>query len=127
MIENTLSFLKPFWLIWVIHFFIIGTACSLCWVLGKNRVNWILWDYLTVIIPLTIWTSLIIVDRSGKTIANLGEGIYLAFFICLSPIMRVIIGKPLERKNEDGLSFGILVICCFGAYAIWRYMPTLSE
>ena len=127
MIINILFALKHFWLIWVIHFFIIGTGCSLCWIFCRNRVNWTLWDYLIVILPLTIWTSLIIADGSGKSIANLGEGIYLAFIICLSPIMRVIIGKSLERKNEDGLSFGLLVICCFGAYAIWRYMPTLSE
>ena len=127
MIDNILSVLKHFWPIWVIHLFIIGTACSLCWRFGRNRVNWILWDYLTVILPLMIWTTLIIADNSGKSLANLGEGIYLGFIICLSPIMRVIIGKPLERKNEDGLSFGLLVICCFCAYAIWKYMPTLSE
>jgi hypothetical protein len=127
MIDNILSALRYFWLIWAIHFFIIGAACSLCWVFGRNRVNWILWDYLTVILPLTIWTTLIIAAGSGKSIANLGEGIILGFIICLSPIIRVIIGKPFERKNEDGLSFGFLIICCFCAYALWKYMPTLPE
>jgi hypothetical protein len=96
-------------------------------VLGRNRVNWTIWDYLTVILPLTIWTTLTIDDRLGKSLANLAEGIYLGFIICLSPTIRVTIGKPIERKNEDRLSFGLLVICCFCAFALWRYMPTLTE
>jgi hypothetical protein len=127
MIEKILSILSLFGIIWLIHIIIIGSACSFCWKLGEQRVNWMWYDHLTIILPFLIWLSLMISDNSNKSLANLAEGIFLGLFISLSPIIRIIIGKPKERKNEEGIALGLIALCCLAAFYLWKYMPLLPE
>ncbi len=94
------------------------------WICGRRRTTWLWSDYGTAVLPFVTWATLLIWDASNKSLANLGEALWLGCVVPVSAIIRVIAGK---RANEWLLSIALLVILCLIAAGLWRFTPSLPE
>ena len=111
--------------VWFLHLIPIGLIGGPCWYLGRNRVQWSLWDYSIIFVPFVVWATLMFMHDPNKTLANLSsEGILIGLVASFAPLLRIIIR---DRLNQNGLAIGLLVCLCLFAIGLWAFVPALPE
>ena len=79
---------------------VVGTALAApILYFGRKRAGWANWQLLALLIPFSVWVVLMLSPLSAgrKSLANLGEPIYISFAMPVLALLRVAIGK---RSNE---------------------------
>ena len=64
------------------------------------------------------------VDSTGKSLANLGEAFWLGGAAALAPIARVAAG---QKVKQNLLAMGLLIGVCSVAIGLWAFVPGLPE
>jgi hypothetical protein len=113
-----------FW-IWFLHAvfgFVLSAPIAY---FGRKRVDWHFLDLLVFVLPFGIWASLIFSELgNGKSMANLVEPFYFAFFIPLTVVGRVIIGRLI---NERLSGWSMTIVMCILAAATFFIVASLPE
>lgn len=92
--------------------------------LGRKRARWHLWESMGFILPFVIWGAWMMLDGSGKSLANLGE----CFIISLAPPVAVAIRVMLGHRNRQWLYSSFLIaLLCGVAIATYLLTPSLPE
>lgn len=94
--------------------------------LSRTRVHWRLWETLVLVLPFVIWTVLMFspLSTGRKSLANLGEPLYLAVAIPLAALIRVGIGS---RVPQRACASGLIGVVCIVAPAVFFLVPALPE
>jgi len=113
-------------LIWLIHV-AAGAALSspILW-FGRKRIVWTKWDLLALIIPFCIWLVLMSSPLSAgkKSLANIGEPIYISFAMPFAAMLRVGVGRHARNTSVALLVAGLL---CGVAIATFFLVPMKPE
>src|SRR5579875_3567886 len=67
---------------------------------GRKRISWAKWLLLALVIPFLIWAGLMFSPLSSgrKSLANLGEPIYISIAMPVFAIIRVLVGKKMSER-----------------------------
>jgi len=112
--------------IWFGHA-VVGTA--LAWPIlffGRKRVGWARWELLALTIPFCLWVLLMLspLSTGRKSLANLGEPIYISFAMPLLALLRVCLGRRISEKVYAG---SFITALCVVAAAVFFMVPFLPE
>lgn len=77
MIENFIGAAGLLGMVWMYHLVPSLLVSLPIWIRGRHRTTWLWSDYATAVLPFVVWSALFVWDESGKTLANLGEGLWL--------------------------------------------------
>ena len=111
--------------LWLVFLLMGIVVCGPVWFLGKRRIQWTWRDYIVLVLPLTLWIILIVINGAGKSLTNaVIEPFWLGCSVPIAPLTRLIIGK---RVNQKLLAISLLVILCLVATGLWMFVPCLPE
>jgi hypothetical protein len=93
---------------------------------GRKRAGFALWELLALIIPFLVWMILMLspLATGRKSLANLGEPIYISFAMPVLALVRVAIGTKISERvcAVSFISFLSIV-----AAAVFLLVPFLPE
>ena len=113
-------------LIWLIHV-AAGAALSspILW-FGRKRIAWTKWDLLALTIPFCVWLVLMWSPLSigKKSLANIGEPIYVSFAMPVAAALLVGIG---QRLRPMGGAIIMTALLCGVAVTTFFLVPMKPE
>src|SRR4051812_36328545 len=110
--------------IWFVYAGIASVLSAPIVFFGRKRVHWHLWELLALIIPYLIWLALVFSALKSKSLANLGEPIYISFAVPILALLRVGVGGSIgERVSAASL----LAFLCLVAVGVYFAVPCLPE
>jgi hypothetical protein len=77
MIENFIGVAGLLAMVWLYHLMPSLLVSLPIWIWGRHRTTWLWSDFATAVLPFVVWSVLFVLDESGKTLANFGEGLWL--------------------------------------------------
>src|SRR5882762_3471342 len=85
---------------WLIYLLIAGVLAAPIIFLGRRRVHWNWWETLAFIVPFSIWMGLMLSEFSTgrKSLANLGEFVYISFAVPIAAFVRVALGSRVRER-----------------------------
>jgi hypothetical protein len=111
--------------IWLIHT-VVGAALSapVLW-FGRKRIAWTDWDLLALVIPFCVWLLLMLSPLSSdqKSLANIGEPIYISFAMPAAALLRVALNQHLSRVANTLLVIGVLCGVAIGTFFLVPMKP----
>lgn len=110
--------------IWAIHAAIAAVISFPVVFFGRRRMHVNSIDLLSLVLPFAIWTLLMNIRSSGKSISNLIEPVLFCFAIPLGALARVIIGSNI---GERACSIIMVFILCIASACVYFWMPSLPE
>ena len=86
--------------IWMVQAAIGGALSAPILFFGRKRVGVALWEFLALIIPFLVWMALMLspLATGRKSLANLGEPIYISFAMPVLALIRVAIGTKISER-----------------------------
>jgi hypothetical protein len=93
---------------------------------GRKRADWANWELLALVIPFCVWVVLMLspLSTGRKSLANLGEPIYISFAMALLALLRVAIGR---RLSERACAAGFITVLCVIAATVFFMVPFKPE
>lgn len=111
--------------LWLVHAVIGLALASPVLFFGRKRARWEWWELLAVIVPFSLWLSLMFSDLYvGKSLANLGECVYISFAVPVVAFIRVWVGG---RAHQRGYAAALIGLLCGVAAAAFFLTPPLPE
>jgi hypothetical protein len=113
-------------LIWLAHA-VIGAALSApVLFVGRKRVGLASWQLLALIIPFCVWVVLMLspLSTGRKSLANLGEPVYISFAMPVLALLRVALGRSI---TEWVYAASFLTALCVIAAAVFFMVPFKPE
>ena len=113
-------------LIWSAHA-VIGVALSApILFVGRKRIGWAHWELLALVLPFCVWTLLMAspLSTGRKSLANLGEPVYISFAMPVLALIRVVCDKKITERLY-AVTF-ITALCGVSA-AVFFLVPPLPE
>jgi hypothetical protein len=123
-IADCLGVIGLFVPIWLFHLVPLLVVSVPLWFFGRRRAKWSPWDFSIIFVPFAVWAFLMLINDSGKTLANMIEGIAIGCVIPLAPLTRVLVK---DRVNERALAIVLVAGMCLVAVAFWAFVPALPE
>lgn len=113
-------------LIWFAHAAIGIFLAGPILLLGRKRVGWANWQLLALVIPFCIWAALMLSPLSDgkKSLANLGEPVYISLAMPVLALLRIVAGR---RLGERAYAFGFIAALCAVAIATFFLVPPKPE
>jgi hypothetical protein len=112
--------------IWLVHA-AVGAALSspILW-FGRRRIVWTKWELLALTIPFCVWLMFMLSPLSNgkKSLANIGEPIYISFAMPVAAMLRVSIGQHVRPTAGALIVAGLL---CGVAIATFLFVPMKPE
>jgi len=115
------GFFVPIWLFHLVPLLVVSAPI---WLLARKRVNWNGCDFAIVLLPFAVWSALMLVHGTGKTLSNLVEGLIIGCVAPVAPAVRAILGR---RLNQKATACGLLLGLCAVAASLWAFVPALPE
>jgi hypothetical protein len=111
---------------WLIYALIAGALSAPIVFLGRRRVHWIWWETLVFIVPFSIWMGLMLSELSTgrKSLANLGEFVFISFAVPIAALVRVALGSKVRERVCAG---GLLAFVCLTAVGVFWLTPMVPE
>src|SRR5262249_8010561 len=111
---------------WLIHVFIAGALSSPVVFFCRRRVHWLWWEALVFIVPFFLWMALMLSDLSTgrKSIANLGEFVFITPAVPIAALIRVALGT---RVREGICAGSLFALICLTAIGVFWLTPALPE
>jgi hypothetical protein len=113
-------------LIWFLHMVIsVILAGPILW-FGRKRIGWAGWQFLALVIPFCLWSALMLSPLSAdkKSLANLGEPVYISFTMPVLALLRIAVGR---RLSEIVYAFVFISVLCVVAVATFFLVPFKPE
>lgn len=111
-------------MLWSMHAIPIAIVAGPIWFFGRRRVHWRGTDFAIAIIPFALWVTLMWCDGTGKSLANVVEGVWLG---CLVPLATIIRLATARKGHGRIVAAGLLFVLCLVAAGLWHFMPALPE
>lgn len=113
-------------LIWFAHAAIGAVLSAPILFFGRKRVGWARWEWLALIIPFCVWMLLMLspLSTGRKSLANLGEPVYISFAMPVLALVRVAIGT---RITERVYAASFISALCVIAAAVFFMVPFKPE
>jgi hypothetical protein len=110
--------------LWITHAAIGLALASPILFFGRRRARWEWWELLAVIIPFALWTGLMFSDLStGKSLANLGECVYISFAMPVVAFIRLWFGGTSHQRGYAAALIGVLCGVAAGAFFLTPPLP----
>ena len=112
--------------IWLVQAAIGGALSAPILFFGRKRVGVALWELLALVVPYLVWMILMLspLATGRKSLANLGEPIYISFAMPVLALVRVAIGTKI---NERVCAASLITFLSIVAAAIFFLVPFLPE
>ena len=113
-------------LIWSAHA-VVGAALSApIHFFGRKRIGWANWELLALVVPFCVWVVLMLSPLSAgrKSVANLGEPVYISFTMPALALLRVAVGR---RLSETVYAASFITALCVVAAAVFFMVPFKPE
>ena len=93
---------------------------------GRKRIDWSFWELLGLVVPFCVWAALMLSPLSAgrKSLANLGEPVYISFAMPVLALLRVIIGRRISERVYAASFIAVLIVV---AVAVFFLVPFLQE
>lgn len=93
---------------------------------GRKRVGWARWEMLALVVPFCVWVLLMLspLSTGRKSLANLGEPVYISFAMPVLALLRVALGK---RLTERAYAASFITALCVVAAAVFFMVPFKPE
>ena len=113
-------------LIWSAHAGIGAALAAPILYLGRKRIGWARWELLALVIPFSVWVVLMLSPLSDgrKSLANLGEPVYISFAMPALALVRVAVGT---RLSERIYAASFITLLCVVAAAVFFMVPFKPE
>jgi hypothetical protein len=113
-------------LIWSAHAVIGAALAAPILFLGRKRVRWANWELLARVIPFCVWVVLMLspLANGRKSLANLGEPVYIGFAMPMLALLRIAIGR---RLSERACATSLITALCVVAAVICFVVPLKPE
>ena len=110
--------------LWITHATIALVLASPVLFFGRRRARWESWELLAVILPFALWMGLMFSNLStGKSLANLGECIYISFGLPVVAFIRVWAGGTTRQRGCAAALIGVLCGVAAGAFFLTPPLP----
>jgi hypothetical protein len=73
--------------------------------------------------PFAVWVTLTLIDDRGKSLANLGEDLWLGAAIPVSATVRIAVGGRLNKK----IAIAMILLLSVAGVLLWKLVPMLPE
>ena len=112
--------------IWALHAAVGFALSAPVLFFGRKRIGWANWLLLCLIIPFGAWMVLMLspLSTGQKSLANLGEPIYLSFAMPVLALIRVLVGKKITERVYAASFIGVL---CLVAVTVFFAVPFKPE
>src|ERR1700732_4411509 len=86
--------------IWIMQSIIGGALCAPILFFGRKRAGFAFWQLLALIVPFLVWLILMFSPLAAgrKSLANLGEPVYISFAMAVLALVRVAIGRKVSER-----------------------------
>ena len=113
-------------LIWTMHAVAGAILSTPILYFGRRRVTWANWQLLGLVLPFCVWLLLMLspLSTGRKSLANVGEPIYISFAMPVVALVRVGAGKHVP---ESVLAAGLIGALCVLAALIFFVVPFKPE
>lgn len=110
---------------WVVHAVLVGVVIVGVAYLGRGRIEWEPWEFTVVFVPFAVWLVLTLWRTPApKHMENMVfEPCILAACIAVAAVLR---GALATRWRQDRVALYCYVFPVLCAWAIWRFIPTLT-
>ncbi len=113
-------------LIWLMHAVAGAILSSPILYFGRRRARWSNWQLLGLILPFCVWLLLMLspLSTGRKSLANIGEPIYISLAMPMAALIRVSIGKRLSERVS---AVGLIAALCLVAAMVFFAVPLKPE
>jgi hypothetical protein len=117
---------ETLFLIWSAHAVIGAALAAPILFLGRKRVACANWELLVLVIPFCVWVVLMLSPLASgrKSLANLGEPVYVSFAMPVLALLRIVIGR---RLSETACATSLIAALCVVAAVIFFMVPFKPE
>lgn len=111
--------------IWFMHALIGSGLSAPILLLGRKRISWTNWELLAFVIPFLLWTALMVspLSQGRKSLANLGEPIYISFAMPVMALIQVAFGRTLSDRLWAFTSIVTLSVIAAATFFIVPFKP----
>ena len=110
--------------LWLLHLYVAFPVSLPFWFFGRRRAQWFKWEPIILVVPFAVWVTLTLIDERGKSLANLGEDLWLGAAIPVSAMIRIAVGGRLNRKK---LAIAMILLMSVAGALLWKLVPMLPE
>jgi len=113
-------------LVWSAHAVIGCALAGPILYLGRKRAGWANWELLALVIPFCVWAVLMLSPLSAgkKSLANIGEPVYISFAMPVLALLRVAISR---RLSETIYAASFVTLLSAVAIAVFFMVPFKTE
>ena len=109
------------WL-WLVHVLLtIPVVAPTAW-LARRRITWHRWELLMFVVPFGLWLALMFSNWRPKTLANLGECVFISMAICVAIVIRAGLGSLRESRRVPTLllsAVSVIAVAVYFATPMW--------
>lgn len=110
---------------WLFHVGVSAVIVSPVVLLTRKRVHWHAWELLALVLPFSLWMTLMIRNDSAKTLSNLVvEPCILSVVLAVGALARAALSRSLSERSAI---VGIVAGVCLIAAGIYFAVPALPE
>jgi len=118
------SRLALFLQLWLIHALIALFLAAPIVCFGRHRADWQFWELFALVVPFSLWAGLMLSDFSvGKSLANLGECIYLSMAVPVAALLRLGLGATSHRRAYSAFLIALLCVTAVGVFFLTPPLP----
>jgi hypothetical protein len=94
--------------------------------LGRRRARWAKWQLLGLVVPYSVWVLLMVspLSEGRKSLANLGEPLYISFAMPIAALLRVSLGRHVSERT---CAVGLIGALSLLAAAVFFMVPLKPE
>jgi len=113
-------------LIWSAHAVVGAALAAPILFFGRKRIGWANWELLAFVIPFCVWVVLMLspLATGRKSLANLGQPVYISFAMPALAFVRVAVGR---RLSERVYAACFIITLCVVAAAVFFMVPFKPE
>jgi hypothetical protein len=112
-------------LIWSVHAVIGAGLAAPILFFGRKRVGWASWQLLVLFIPFCVWAVLMLspLSTGRKSLANLGEPVYISFAIPVLALLRFAVGRRISERLYAAIFITALCVIAATVFFMVPFKP----
>ncbi|MBN2024588.1 MAG: hypothetical protein JW809_17545 [Pirellulales bacterium] len=103
----------------------VAVVCAIV-ALCSRQIAWRWWEFVLLVVPFFLWTGLVIVHNTGKSLGNAVYEPFLCGCIACMPILAKTTAARLGWQMEVSYLTAFIVACIM-ILAVYVFMPALPE
>src|SRR5262249_15594398 len=108
---------------WLIYSLPAALLSLPLWFLGRKRAQFRLWELSVLVVPFIIWVACFLLLSRNKSLGNIVEAPILGGATALAVLIRVIIGRKLNRITVATSLIGLVSVVAVLLAAMFPQVP----